>query len=204
VILVATGGEALFADIGHLGKEPIRNAWIVVFIALIINYFGQGAYLITHPGTKTVLFEMVSGLFPVLYLPFLVLTIVATVIASQAIIAGIFSIIYQSINIKLLLWLVVRFTSPERKTQIYIGTANWFLLISVIFILWIFQTSDSLANAYGLAVTGSMTITGIFITLIYFKKRRFLVGIVALLVAVIDAIFLVSTGMKIPTVHTGR
>ncbi len=198
VILVATGGEALFADIGHLGKEPIRNAWVVVFIALTINYFGQGAYLITHPGTKTVLFGMVSGLFPSLYLPFLFLTIIATIIASQAIIAGIFSAIYQSINTRLLPWLQVQFTSPERKTQIYIGTANWFLLISVLLILWIFQTSDSLANAYGLAVTGSMTITGIFITAIYFQKRRYLVSLLASLVALVDGVFLISTALKIP------
>ena len=98
VILYATGGEALYADMGHLGREPIVKAWYLVFIALAINYFGQGAFLIAHPAAQNVLFEMIFSEAKLLYIPFLLLSIAATVIASQAMISGIFSIVYQSIT----------------------------------------------------------------------------------------------------------
>ena len=94
VILCATGGEALYADMGHLGRRPIIRAWYFVFVALVINYLGQGAFLIQHPGAKNVLFEMIFHQGQMLYVPFLVLSIMATVIASQAMISGMFSIFY--------------------------------------------------------------------------------------------------------------
>lgn len=98
VILCATGGEALYADMGHLGKLPIIRAWYFVFIALLLNYLGQGAYIIQHPEAKSVLFEMIFHQAQVLYIPFLVLSIFATIIASQAMISGMFSIVYQGIT----------------------------------------------------------------------------------------------------------
>jgi KUP system potassium uptake protein len=102
VILCATGGEALYADMGHLGRTPIRRAWIWVFLVLVINYLGQGAFALTHPGAATLLFEMVNALSPLLYIPFVFLSIVATVIASQAMISGIFSVVYQGMTTRLL------------------------------------------------------------------------------------------------------
>ena len=124
VILCATGGEALYADMGHLGRKPIRNAWHFVFVALLINYLGQGAFLLTHPEAKSVLFGMIKWEAPPLYIPFLVLTILATVIASQALISGVFSIVYQGITTRILPLLKVDYTSSHLKSQIYIGSVN--------------------------------------------------------------------------------
>ena len=121
VILCATGGEALYADMGHLGREPIVRAWYIVFFALAINYFGQGAFIMTHPGTHNVLFEMVFAEMQLLYIPFLILSIAATVIASQAMISGIFSIVYQGITTRIMPLLRIEFTSPSsghRSTSI--------------------------------------------------------------------------------------
>jgi len=98
VILCATGGEALYADMGHLGRAPIVKGWYMVFVVLVINYMGQGAFLLTHPETKNVLFEMVFSQAQFLYVPFLILSISATIIASQAMISGMFSIVYQGIT----------------------------------------------------------------------------------------------------------
>ncbi|HWR72648.1 MAG TPA: KUP/HAK/KT family potassium transporter, partial [Nitrospirota bacterium] len=159
VILCATGGEALYADMGHLGREPIVKAWHVVFIALVINYFGQGAFLIRHPDAKNILFEMVFFQVPFLYIPFLLMSIAATVIASQAMISGMFSIVYQGITTRILPMFRIAYTSTERRTQIYIGAINWFLLAAVLFIMIEFRESHRLAAAYGLAVTGTMTLT---------------------------------------------
>ncbi|MEI7856162.1 MAG: KUP/HAK/KT family potassium transporter, partial [Methanomicrobiales archaeon] len=102
VILVATGGEALYADMGHLGREPIVSAWYIVFVALALNYLGQGAFLISHPESKNILFEMIYSQFQILYIPFLLLSIAATIIASQAMISGIFSIVYQGITTRIM------------------------------------------------------------------------------------------------------
>jgi len=102
VILCATGGEALYADMGHLGRKPIVRAWYFVFAALVVNYLGQGAYIITHPDAKNILFGMVRNEAAMLYIPFLILTIMATVIASQALISGVFSIVYQGITTRIL------------------------------------------------------------------------------------------------------
>ena len=98
IILCATGGEALYADMGHLGGKPIRQAWAGVFAALILNYLGQGAFLLNHPEAKNILFEMVFHYAQVLYVPFLLLSISATIIASQAMISGTFSMVYQGIT----------------------------------------------------------------------------------------------------------
>ncbi len=113
VILCATGGEALYADMGHLGREPIVRAWYLVFIALAINYLGQGAFLMTHPGTRNVLFEMIFSEMQMLYIPFLLLSIAATIIASQAMISGIFSIVYQGITTRIMPLMRIEYTSPQ-------------------------------------------------------------------------------------------
>ena len=139
VILCATGGEALYADMGHLGRKPIIRAWYFVFVALIINYLGQGAFIINNPKATNILFGMVQGQAPILYIPFLILTVMATVIASQALISGVFSIVYQGITTRIMPLMRVANTSSHLKSQIYIGSVNWMLLILVIFIMLVFK-----------------------------------------------------------------
>lgn len=198
VILCATGGEALYADMGHLGREPIVKSWYFVFFALVLNYLGQGAFLIGHPEAKNVLFEMVYHQAQFLYIPFLVLSIMATVIASQAMISGMFSIVYQGITTRIMPMFKVDYTSEERRSQIYIGFVNWFLLIAVLYIISEFRESSKLAAAYGLAVTGTMTLTGIFMTWIFYLKRQYGRSALSLLVTFVTMTFLVSNTYKIP------
>ncbi len=198
VILCATGGEALYADMGHLGRKPIRNAWHFVFVALLINYLGQGAFLLTHPEAKSVLFGMIKWEAPPLYIPFLVLTILATVIASQALISGVFSIVYQGITTRILPLLKVDYTSSHLKSQIYIGSVNWILMLLVIMIMLIFQKSEHLAAAYGLAVTGTMTITGVMMVMIFSRTRKKWKVPLALCVTLADFLFLISNLYKLP------
>jgi len=198
IILCATGGEALYADMGHLGGKSIRQSWCLVFPALVLNYLGQGAFLLRHPGAKNLLFEMVFHQIQALYIPFLLLSITATIIASQAIISGMFSIVYQGINTRLMPMFKVDYTSTERRSQIYLSSVNWFLLISVLFIMFEFKESSRLAAAYGLAVTGTMFITAIMMTFIFYLKKRLLLSIISILVVCIDLIYLISNIFKIP------
>ena len=198
VILCATGGEALYADMGHLGGVPIRRAWNFVFPALLLSYFGQGAYLIGHPDAKNVLFEMVFHQASFLYIPFLLLSICATIIASQAMISGMFSLVFQGIMIRIMPILKVDFTSHERQTQIYIGAVNWSLLLAVLFIIFEFQTSTRLAVAYGLAVTGTMAITGVMMIWIFSKRRERTKAVLSGLVTLIATVYLLSNTTKIP------
>jgi KUP system potassium uptake protein len=198
VTLCATGGEALYADMGHLGREPIVRAWYIVFGALVLNYLGQGAFLIHHPGTKNVLFGMVLSQARLLYIPFLLLSIIATVIASQAMISGMFSIVYQGITTRIMPMLKIEYTSTERQSQIYIGFTNWFLLLSVLFIMVEFQQSSRLGAAYGLAVTGTMTITGIMMTWIFWLRNQKWRSLLSLIVFLITSVFFLSNTLKIP------
>jgi KUP system potassium uptake protein len=198
VILCATGGEALYADMGHLGREPIRRAWGLVFVALIISYYGQGSYLLTHPGAKNILFEMVYSQASFLYVPFLLLSVTATIIASQAIISGMFSIVYQGITTRIMPLFKIEYTSAELRSQIYIAFVNWFLLVSVLFIMFEFRQSHRLAAAYGLAVTGTMTISGSMMTWIFLLRKKFLHSAIALSATLVAATFLLSNMTKIP------
>jgi len=197
VILCATGAEAMFADMGHLGRWPILRAWMFVFIALGLNYLGQGTYAIIHPEAKNILFSMVRDQAPLLYIPFLALTIIATVIASQAMISGVFSIVYQGITTRIMPMFKVKYTSSKLESQIYIGTVNWFLLISVIFVMIIFRGSANLAAAYGLAVMGSMTTTTLMMVIIFTHVQRWKLP-AAIAVCLIDFVYLFSTLTKIP------
>ncbi len=198
VILCATGGEAMYADMGHLGRLPIVKAWNFVFVALLLNYFGQGAFLITHPGTKNVLYSMIFSEASFLYIPFLILSIFATIIASQAMISGLFSIVYQAITTRILPLFKVSYTSPSMRSQIYIGFVNWFLLIFVLIIINHFRESSHLAAAYGLAVTGSMSITGVMMCWIFHKRKKPFKMAAAALVTLLDLIFFASNTFKIP------
>jgi len=199
VILCATGGEALYADMGHLGRKPIINAWYYfVFPALLLNYLGQGAFLIKHPDTKIVLFGMLYNESTLLYIPFLVMSIIATVIASQAMISGMFSIVYQGITTHIMPLFKIDYTSAEMSSQIYIGFVNWFLLACVLFIMFIFKESSKLAAAYGLAVTGTMSITGIMLTWIFYLKKNYIKSFIALIITFVDFAFFISNTYKIP------
>ncbi len=198
VILCATGGEALYADMGHLGREPIVRAWYLVFTALAINYLGQGAFLMTHPGAKNVLFEMIFSEMQMLYIPFLLLSIAATIIASQAMISGIFSIVYQGITTRIMPLMHIEYTSPQLRSQIYIDVVNWLLLIAVLLIIVIFRGSNNLTHAYGLAVSGTMAITGIMIIWILILRGELVKTVIAICVFFVTCLFLVSNFNKIP------
>ncbi|MEW6419950.1 MAG: KUP/HAK/KT family potassium transporter [Nitrospirota bacterium] len=198
IILCATGGEALYADMGHLGARPIRQAWAGVFVALVLNYLGQGAFLLKHPEAKNILFEMVFYYAKTLYIPFLLLSISATIIASQAMISGTFSMVYQGITTRLMPMFKVNYTSTERMSQIYIGTVNWFLLAAVLFVMLEFKESHRLAAAYGLAVTGTMVLTGILMTWIFYLKNKKLLAVISVIVTIVDAAYLIANFYKIP------
>ena len=160
VVLAVTGAEALYADMGHFGARPIRRAWLYfVFPALLLNYFGQGALLLHEPGALTNPFYLLAPDW--FRLPLVVLSSVATVIASQAVISGAFSMTRQAVQLGYLPRLEIRHTSEHEVGQIYVPKLNLFLLIAVLVLVLGFHSSDNLGAAYGIAVTGTMTITTI-------------------------------------------
>jgi KUP system potassium uptake protein len=158
VVLCVTGGEALYADMGHFGKKPIRIAWYgFVMPALVINYFGQGAMLLDHPeAIDNPFFKMAPGWAQ---LPLVVLATAATVIASQALITAAFSVTKQAIQLGILPRMLIRHTSVRDTGQIYLPFVNWGLFVFIVLAVGLFKTSSSLASAYGIAVTLDMTIT---------------------------------------------
>lgn len=160
VFLAVTGGEALYADLGHFGKNPIRYAWfIVVLPALLLNYLGQGAFLLSNAAAlKNPLFMMMPQWA---LLPVVLLATAATIIASQAVITGAFSLTRQAIQLGLLPRMQVLFTSASTSGQIYLPQVNWMVMIGVILLVLAFKTSSSLASAYGIAVSGTMVVTTI-------------------------------------------
>lgn len=202
VILSATGGEALYADMGHLGKKPIVRAWYFVFIALIINYFGQGSFAILLSSeketTSNILFGMVNHIQPYFYIPFLLITLLATIIASQAMISAIFSLIYQGIRTYIFPLLRVTYTSSKLKSQIYINSVNWAMLLAVIFIILLFRESANLAAAYGFAVTITMAMSTIFMIWIFKNQKSWIKFVTALAVFVVNLMFLFAVFTKIP------
>ena len=198
VLLCVTGGEALYADMGHLGKEPIVKGWYCIFPALVISYLGQGAYVLNHPDAHTVLFSMVQGQAALLFVPFLILSIAATVIASQAMISGMFSIMYQGMMTRIIPKMKIEFTSPDLRSQIYIDAVNWMLLAAVLIVMLEFKTSENLASAYGLAVAGTMTISAIMMTMIFTLRLDLTKAIISGVLIVVDSIFLLSAFVKIP------
>jgi KUP system potassium uptake protein len=199
VILCATGGEALYADMGHLGCKPIRKAGVFVFVALLMTYLGQGAYLLGNTDAKHVLCEMIYHQAQMLYIPFIILCLFASIIASQAMISSIFSVVYQGITTKILPAFKVDYTSSRFRSQIYVGFVNWFLLAAVLSIIFQFKASYKLAAAYGFAVTGTMTVTGIMMTWIFCLKRKYFKAGFSVLITCIDFLFLISNTCKIPS-----
>ncbi len=158
VFLVITGGEALYADMGHFGLKPIRRVWFsFVFPALLLNYFGQGAFLLHSPrGVENPFFHMAPQWA---LIPLVILATAATVIASQAVISGAFSLTRQAVQLGYLPRIRIRHTSAREIGQIYIPSVNWVLMFSAIGLVLTFQSSGNLAAAYGVAVTATMGIT---------------------------------------------
>ncbi len=199
VFLVVTGGEALYADMGHFGRRPIRIAWFsIVLPALLLNYFGQGALLLRDPAHAVNPFYRLAPSWA-LY-PLVGLATAATVIASQAIISGAFSLTWQAVQLGLLPRLRVVHTSEEEIGRIYIPVINNVLFVSTVALVLGFQTSTRLAAAYGVAVTGTMVIT----TILAFMVMRRLwnwslprAGLVAGLLLVMDVAFLASNLVKV-------
>ncbi|MDD4484098.1 MAG: KUP/HAK/KT family potassium transporter [Methanoregula sp.] len=198
VILCVTGGEALYADMGHMGREPIVKGWYCVFPALVISYLGQGAYVMAGGATKNVLFSMVNTIIPIGYVPFLLLSICATVIASQAMISGMFSIVYQAMNTRLLPRMKIDYTSADLRSQIYIDTINWVLMAAVLVVMIGFGSSENLSSAYGLAVAGTMLISAILMLLIFVLRAEAVKAMVCGLLIEVDILFLLSSFVKIP------
>src|SRR6266705_2678093 len=167
VVLAVTGAEAIYADMGHFGRSPIRRAWLlVVFPACILNYMGQGALILGNAGnTSSPFFLLAPGWAR---LPMVFLAAVATVIASQAVITGAYSVAQQAARLGYLPRLRIEYTSEQMVGQIYIPFINWLLLVTVLTLVLAFRTSAALAYAYGTAVTGTITIT----TLLFFYYAR--------------------------------
>jgi len=198
VVLCITGGEALYADMGHLGREPIVKGWYFVFPALMLSYLGQGAFVLQNGSMGTVLFNMVSHQLGLLYIPFLLLSVVATIIASQAMISGMFSIVYQAMTTRLLPKIKIDFTSSELHSQIYIDTVNWVLLAAVLIVMFTFGSSDHLAAAYGLAVAGDMTISATMLLLIFLILRDPLKSLISVVLIGVDLSFFLASLNKLP------
>jgi len=160
VFLAVTGGEALYADLGHFGRKPIQAGWLYfVLPALLINYFGQGALVLSNPGAvENSFYRMVPE---ILVLPLVVLATAATVIASQAVITGAYSLTRQAVQLGLLPRFEVRYTSETHAGQIYLPRVNRLLLIGVLLLVLLFRTSSNLASAYGIAVSTTMVADGI-------------------------------------------
>ena len=166
VFLAVTGAEALYADMGHFGRSPIRTAWLLIaFPALVINYLGQGAHAILRPeAIDTLFFSAVPGWAQI---PMLLLATMATVIASQAVISGTFSLTWQAMRLGLLPHLRVVHTSSRMPNQIYIPSVNWLMLIGALGLLFIFKGSSGLASAYGIAVSGTMVVTTLMAVFVF-------------------------------------
>lgn len=200
VVLAITGAEALYADMGHFGRRPIRLAWIgLIFPSLMLNYFGQGAFILAHPeGVENPLFLMAPDW---MQWPLLILATLATIIASQAVISGAFSVTKQAIQLGYLPRMSIVHTDDEHIGQIYIPFINWTLLLFVGLLVLSFQSSSNLAHAYGIAVTGTMVIdtllVGIVMSRMWNWHQRVTIPLVTLFLTV-DLAFFLSTSTKIP------
>jgi KUP system potassium uptake protein len=198
VVLAVTGAEALYADMGHFHRGPIRRAWLIVaFPALILNYLGQGANILEHPsGIANPFYLLVPH---ALRVPMVILACVATVIASQAVISGAFSVTRQAVQLGYLPRLRIIHTS-DVQGQIYVPFVNWLLFAAVLILVFAFQRSEKLAAAYGIAVTGTITITLVLFLVLARTWRGWKVWQVALagtLFGIVDVAFLGANLVKI-------
>lgn len=201
VVLTVTGGEALYADMGHFGVKPIRWGWFgFVLPALVLNYFGQGAVLLESPRAVANPFYMSAPDWA--QIPLLVLATTAAAIASQAVITGAFSVTRQAIQLGYLPRLQIRHTSRDTIGQIYVPSINWMLFGAVIVLVLAFRSSSNLATAYGLSVTGTMLIDTLLLAVVAYTRwpeaRKWVLPLCALFL-VIDLAFLIANGEKLLT-----
>ncbi|HUI15147.1 MAG TPA: potassium transporter Kup [Xanthobacteraceae bacterium] len=199
VFLAVTGAEALYADLGHFGRRPIQVAWLAIVLpSLALNYLGQGALVFAHP-------KAIENPFFLIYpewalIPMVVLATVATVIASQAVITGAYSLTSQAIQLGLLPRFEVRHTSAEQAGQIYMPRVNGLLLLGVLLLVALFRSSSALASAYGIAVTGTMVVTGMMAFIVIWRMWRWSPFAAAGLMVpflVIDLTFLSANMLKV-------
>ncbi len=200
VVLAVTGGEALYADMGHFGARPIRAAWLfIVLPALVINYFGQGALLLANPAAIENPFFLLAP--DILRLPLVLLATLATIIASQAMISGAFSVARQCVQLGLLPRLEVRHTSATEEGQIYLPQVNFMLLVGVMVLVVSFRSSDALAAAYGIAVTGTFVCTSLLAIVVFWKHFGWPLWLSLPLFGtffLIDLTFFASNLLKVP------
>jgi len=199
VFLAVTGAEALYADLGHFGRKPIQAAWLAVALpALTLNYLGQGALVLGHPAAIENPFFL---MYPSWALwPLVLLTTAATVIASQAVITGAFSITRQAVQLGLLPRFGIRHTSGEMVGQIYLPRVNWLLLIAVLLLVAIFKSSSALAAAYGVAVTATMITTSVMAFFVFWKRWHWPIWQAAALIVpllFIEQVFFAANVIKI-------
>ncbi len=199
VVLAVTGCEALYADMGHFGRQPIRFAWLTLVLpALLLDYFGQGAGLLLHPNMAAIAFYSVVPKF--MHYPMVALATVATVIASQAVISGVYSIAQQAVQLGQLPRMEVRHTSASEYGQVYVPLMNVVLCIGVVLIVLIFRSSSALATAYGIAVTGVMVLSTILVGTVALKQWKWKPQLVYPLfgfLALVDLAFLSSNALKV-------
>jgi KUP system potassium uptake protein len=202
VCLVATGAEALYADLGHFGRGPIRAAWIgLVFPALILNYFGQGALVLAHPeAIESPFYRLVPDWAT---LPLVGLATLATIIAAQAVITGAFSLTRQAVQLGLLPRLEIRFTSASHQGQIYLPRVNALLLVGVLILVLAFGSSSNLAHAYGVAVFGAMSVDAILAIIVIWKGWRWSLAATLLLITPFLVIDLAFFGANLTKLFTG-
>jgi KUP system potassium uptake protein len=199
VVLAVTGGEALYADMGHFGRAPIRIAWLgLIYPALLLCYLGQGATLLGNPEGASQPFFAMAPAGPIIY-PLVIIATLATVIASQALISGVFSMTHQAIQLGYFPRLTVRHTSHEAEGQIYLPLMNWGLAVACIALVLIFRESSKLAAAFGLAVSGTMLIT----SLVYYTVVRHAwgwsrarAGVILVFFLAFDIPFVVANALK--------
>jgi KUP system potassium uptake protein len=199
VFLAVTGGEALYADLGHFGRKPIQTAWFYfVLPALLINYFGQGALVLSNPAAiESPFYRMVPE---VMLLPLVVLATAATVIASQAVITGAYSLIRQAVQLGLLPRFEVRYTSETHAGQIYLPRVNRLLLIGVLLLVLLFRNSSGLASAYGIAVSTTMVADGIMGFVVIWKLWNWRAATAAAVIVplvVVDMTFFAANLLKL-------
>jgi KUP system potassium uptake protein len=200
VFLAVTGAEALYADMGHFGKKPIRAAWTyLVFPCLALNYLGQGAVVLSHPEARLNPFAALTP--EIAYWPVLVLAVAASVIASQAVITGAFSLTQQAVQLGLIPRMTIKRTSETQAGQIFVPAVNQFLMVGVLVLIFAFKSSHGLASAYGIAVTGAMfvdTLLAYVVVRRIWKWNLFQTGLLLVPLALIDIVFIGSNALKIP------
>ncbi|MGO0692199.1 potassium transporter Kup [Pseudomonas guariconensis] len=199
VVLALTGAEALYADMGHFGRKPIARAWFVLVLpGLVLNYFGQGALILGNPDAVRNPFYLLAPGWALL--PMVGLATLATIIASQAVISGAFSLTRQAIQLGYVPRMFIQHTSSEEQGQIYIGMVNWALMVGVVLLVIGFESSSALAAAYGVAVTGTMLITTLLssaVVLLLWKAPRWLAVPLLLGFLLVDSLYFSANAPKI-------